>query len=82
MNFIDKLNNAAKNHNSLLCVGLDPDPDIFPDAESISNSTGNYRRYCRPGLRLQTQFRFIWALGTQGFSALKETVDYVPQDIP
>ena len=31
MNFITKLNVAWKNNNSLVCVGLDPDPARFPD---------------------------------------------------
>ncbi|MEF8700340.1 MAG: orotidine-5'-phosphate decarboxylase [Candidatus Accumulibacter sp. UW20] len=30
MNFIDSLNSAWRRHNSLLCVGLDPDPGRFP----------------------------------------------------
>jgi orotidine-5'-phosphate decarboxylase len=30
MNFIDSLNSAWRRHNSLLCVGLDPDPARFP----------------------------------------------------
>jgi len=31
VNFITKLNVAWKNNNSLVCVGLDPDPARFPD---------------------------------------------------
>ena len=30
MNFIARLNQASQRHNSLLCVGLDPDPTRFP----------------------------------------------------
>jgi len=30
MNFIDTLNAVWRKHNSLLCVGLDPDPSRFP----------------------------------------------------
>ncbi len=83
MNFIDKLNNAATNNNSLLCVGLDPDPDIFPDAESIIefnkaiiDATADLVCAYKPNSA------FYEALGAQGFAALKETVDYVPKDIP
>ncbi|MEG2981790.1 MAG: orotidine 5'-phosphate decarboxylase, partial [Stenotrophomonas sp.] len=32
MGFIDKLRNRWAASNSLLCVGLDPDPAKFPDA--------------------------------------------------
>lgn len=31
MNFINKLGAAIRRHDSLLCVGLDPDPAKFPD---------------------------------------------------
>lgn len=30
MNFIEKLTNAAQKNKSLLCVGLDPDPELMP----------------------------------------------------
>ena len=30
MTFIDTLRNAWREHDSLLCVGLDPDPTRFP----------------------------------------------------
>ena len=32
MNFIDKLHAAERAHQSLLCVGLDPDPAKLPGA--------------------------------------------------
>ena len=31
MNFIEKLTKAAQKNKSLLCVGLDPDPERMPD---------------------------------------------------
>ena len=36
MSFIDKLINAARQNNSLLCIGLDPDPQLMPDRVSVS----------------------------------------------
>ena len=30
MNFVDRIEQASRDHNSLLCVGLDPDPTRFP----------------------------------------------------
>ena len=40
MNFIDQLRQATEHHQSMLCVGLDPEPSRFPagitrDAEGI-----------------------------------------------
>ncbi len=64
-------------------MGLDPDPDIFPDAESIIefnkaiiDATADLVCAYKPNSA------FYEALGAQGFAALKETVDYVPKDIP
>jgi orotidine-5'-phosphate decarboxylase len=83
LNFTHKLENAVSKNNSLVCVGLDPDPDIFPDAESvfefnraIIDATSDLVCAYKPN------FAFYEAFGTQGFAALKETVDYIPKDIP
>jgi len=35
VNFIEKLTKAAKKNKSLLCVGLDPDPERMPDKVSV-----------------------------------------------
>jgi len=83
LNFINKLESAVSRNNSLVCVGLDPDPDIFPDAESIVefnkaiiDATADLVCAYKPNSA------FYEALGAQGMSALKETVDYIPKDIP
>jgi orotidine-5'-phosphate decarboxylase len=83
MNFTEKLNSAASKNNSLLCVGLDPYPELFPDAESILDfnraiidATADVVCAYKPN------FAFYEACGAQGFTALKETVDYIPKDIP
>jgi len=83
LNFTDKLKNAVSKNNSLVCVGLDPDPALFPDAESviefnkaIIEATADLVCAYKPN------FAFYEAFGAQGFSALKETVDYIPKGIP
>ena len=35
MNFIDKLLNSARSNNSLLCIGLDPDPELMPPGVNV-----------------------------------------------
>ena len=35
MNFIEKLTNIARKNKSLLCVGLDPDPQLMPGNISV-----------------------------------------------
>ncbi|GAF99390.1 unnamed protein product, partial [marine sediment metagenome] len=37
MNFTEKLNNAVARNNSLVCVGLDPDPKRMPENISVSD---------------------------------------------
>jgi len=83
MNFIEKLINAAKKNKSLLCVGLDPDPELMPSKvgvlkfnKAIINATADL--VCAYKLNLG----FYEALGDEGFDALKQTVKYIPDDIP
>ena len=38
MNFQEKLNSATDKNNSLLCIGLDPDPELMPAKIDSLNS--------------------------------------------
>lgn len=83
MNFIEKLTKATQRNKSLLCVGLDPDPERMPDEvgvfefnQAIIEATSNL--VCAYKLN----FAFYEALGDKGLHALKRTVEYIPDDIP
>lgn len=83
MNFIEKLTKATQKNKSLLCVGLDPDPERMPDEvdvfefnQAIIEATSNL--VCAYKLN----FAFYEALGDKGLQALKRTVEYIPDDIP
>jgi len=83
MNFIEKLANAVRKNNSLLCVGLDPDLELMPDEVSvfefnkaIIDATSDL--VCAYKLNLA----FYEVLGDEGLNALKLTVKYIPADIP
>jgi orotidine-5'-phosphate decarboxylase len=83
VNFIDKLTTAAKRNNSLLCVGLDPDPERMPDKlgvfefnKAIIDATSDL--VCAYKLNLA----FYEALGDEGWDALKRTLKYIPGDMP
>ena len=83
MNFVEKLTNIARKNKSLLCVGLDPDPDLMPDKvgvfefnKAIIEATSDLVCAYKPNLA------FYEALGNEGLTALKRTVDYIPEDIP
>ena len=83
MNFIEKLTNTARKNKSLLCVGLDPDPKLMPENVSvfefnkaIIDATADLVCAYKPNIA------FYEALGNEGLDALKQTVKYVPDDIP
>ena len=83
MNFTDKLMSAALKNNSLLCVGLDPDPGLMPDKvgifefnRAIIDATSDLVCAYKPN------FAFYEALGDEGLDALRRTAKYIPDDIP
>jgi len=83
VNFIEKLLNATRKNNSLLCVGLDPDPQLMPNKigvfefnRAIIDATSDL--VCAYKLNLA----FYEALDDEGLDALKRTIKYIPDDIP
>ncbi len=83
MNFIEKLTSATRKNKSLLCVGLDPDPELMPDKvgifefnKAIIDATSDLVCAYKPNLA------FYEALGNEGLDALKRTVDYITENIP
>jgi len=83
VNFVEKLTNTTRKNKSLLCVGLDPDPKLMPDKvgvfefnKAIIDATADLVCAYKPNIA------FYEALGNEGLDALKQTVKYVPDDIP
>ena len=80
--FQEKLDSAAKRNRSLLCVGLDPDPDHMPVTDvfefnrAIIDATSDLVCAYKPNLA------FYEALGEPGREALERTLEYVPEEIP
>ena len=80
--FVDKLLDISRKNNSLLCVGLDPDPqklpvkDVFEFNQAIIDATQDLVCAYKPNLA------FYEAMGTRGLQALKKTVAFIPQEIP
>ena len=82
MNFQEKLNSATEKNNSLLCIGLDPDPELMPAKieifkfnKAIIDATSDL--VCAYKLNLA----FYEALD-DGIDAMKLTIKYVPNNIP
>jgi len=83
MNFIEKLLKANQKNKSLLCVGLDIDPERMPENvgvfefnKAIIDATSDLVCAYKPNIA------FYEALGNEGLDALRQTVKYIPDDIP
>ncbi len=83
MNFIEKLTKATKKNKSLLCVGLDPDPERMPEKISVAefnkgiiDATSDLVCAYKPNLA------FYEALGSEGLAALEQTIEHIPDYIP
>jgi orotidine-5'-phosphate decarboxylase len=82
VNFNEKLANAMKMNQSLLCIGLDPDPELMREGMSVSKFNkaiieATSDLVCAYKLNLA----FYEALD-KGMESLKRTIQAVPKDIP
>ena len=90
--FVEKLTGAIERNNSLLCIGLDPDPANYPDhfrqpiddpdrvlttwGMDVIDQTADLVCCYKPNIAFYEQF------GPSGLSALRNTIAAVPDDIP
>tara|TARA_Y100000590_G_scaffold273806_1_gene307444 strand:+ start:6555 stop:7397 length:843 start_codon:yes stop_codon:yes gene_type:complete len=81
VDFKTKINLSAVNNKSLLCVGLDPDPNRIPIDnlldfnKSIIRSTSDFVCAYKPNLA------FFESLGSEGIEILNETIKSIPNNI-
>ena len=82
MNFKDKQLAASRKNRSLLCVGLDPDPELMPGIDifqfnrEIIDATSDLVCAYKPNLA------FYEASGIEGLRAMEKTLAHVPSGIP
>lgn len=80
--FFAKLESASRQNGSLLCVGLDPDPERMPLSDvaafnrAIIEATADLVCAYKPNLG------FYEALGEAGMAALRDTLAAVPPHVP
>lgn len=80
--FLDRLNHISRKNQSLVCVGLDPDPslmavsDVFEFNKAIIDATHDLVCAFKPNLP------FYEALGIDGLRALHRTVDHIRSVAP
>jgi len=82
MKFTDKLLAASRRNNSLLCIGLDPDPGLMPRVgfldfiKAVVDATADLVCAYKPNLA------FYEALGVDGLELLQKTIEHIPDDMP
>ena len=82
MTFTQKLEKACRTNNSLLCVGLDPDPTKIPVGHSVTSFCQTIIRATAPYVcAYKPNLAFFEALGEDGFKILKEVLKEVPSHI-
>ena len=80
--FINKLDNAARTNQSLVCAGLDVDPALMPVADvrkfnrAIVDATKDLVCAYKPNIA------FYEALGLEGLEALRDTVAHIRKVAP
>jgi uridine monophosphate synthetase len=94
MDFFDKLNAAIARNQSLLFVGLDPNPEIMPTRfssqdgnDSLINDLWDWLHYqiaqtADLVCAYKPTFGFYKCLGAPGMELLHKTLQAIPNDIP
>ena len=88
--FVEKLMGAIERNNSLLCVGLDPNPHMFPThhpqnvdtAGLVAWGTAIIEQTADLVCCYKPNFAFYEQYGPAGLEALRQTIATVPPDIP
>ena len=75
--FVDKLRRACLKSRSLLCVGLDPDPDVMPVSDVFEFNRGIVDATAGVAAAYKPNLAFYEALGTAGMKALDDTIAHI-----
>ena len=83
MGFIEKLTGASRSNRSLLCVGLDTDPEMLPEGVSVLDfNKAIIEATCDLVCAYKPNLAFYEAMGSEGLDDLKRTVEAIPEGIP
>lgn len=82
MDFMTKLRNASRDNQSLLCIGLDPDPRLMPEVDVIQFNRDIIDATVDLVCAYKPNLAFYQALGIDGLVALEKTRQYIPKQIP
>ena len=75
MKFDDKLKQSVREAESVLCVGLDPNPDFFPQSIASSSKTtaGQVLAFCAGVIRATQGSACAYKINTAYFEVLGKT---------
>jgi len=88
MRFFEQLERTALRHHSLVCVGLDPHPELIPEPfRSQPEPILAFNRYIVDQTRdlvcaYKPNYAFYEALGLAGLAAMQRTIDYIGDSVP
>jgi len=82
MSFIAKLLNISRKNKSLLCIGLDPNPESMPEVDILEFNKAIIDATCDLVCTYKPNLAFYEALGIEGLTILQRTMEYIPSDIP
>lgn len=82
MNFTDKLLNASRKNKSLLCIGLDPYPELMPGVGILEFNKAIIDATCDLVCAYKPNLAFYEALGIEGLTILEKTLEHISADIP
>ncbi len=82
LSFREKLHQVIKKNQSLVCVGLDPDPALMPVADVLEFNRNIIDATADLVCSYKPNFAFYEALGATGTEILKKTIEHIPDTIP
>lgn len=90
MNYTDKLLNAVRTNESVLCVGLDPNPDLIPESlkKDYPEPEELVVEFCREVIdsvsehccAYKPNLAFFEALGANGLNVFEEVLAAIPDE--
>ena len=75
--FVDRIRQSCRSSRSLLCVGLDPDPDMMPVSDVFEFNRGIVDATAGVASAYKPNLAFYEALGTAGMKALEDTIAHI-----
>ena len=80
--YLEKLDNACEANESLVCVGLDPEPDRLPVADVLTFNRAIVKATADLAAAYKPNLSFYEALGIPGLQALEGTIQAIREVAP